>query len=138
MESFMNNFLANKPLLHGLLFQGDQWHTINGGVAQLNFSRTQKEDGITIRVKVPAVPQDGYQLTIQGSNLIIQVHLLTDEPGPEGFFKIPMHQRIEEIPVSVDITRIDAAHDEEGLRIWLPYVEGWSGEVRPLEIRDSE
>ncbi|HAA13982.1 MAG TPA: hypothetical protein DCE41_20755 [Cytophagales bacterium] len=138
MESYMNNFLANKPLLHGLLFQGDQWHTINGGVAQFRFSRKENKEGITLRAHVPTAHQDAYQLTIQGSKLIIQVHLESNEPGPEGFFRIPMHQRIVEIPAGVDITRIDAVHDDNGLRIFLPFVEGWSGEVRPVQIRDTE
>ena len=134
----MDNFLKNKPLLRGLLFQGDQWHTINGGVAQLRFSQKQHADGFEVRVHVPSLSSDFYQIAVQGANLIIQTVLPSEDEMPKSLFKIPMHQRIVEIPASVDVTRIDAVHDEGGLRVWMPFAEGWSGEIHPLSIRDEQ
>ena len=129
------NFLKNNPLLRGLLSQGDQLHTINGGVAPLQYRKENTPEGIQIHIKVPSVAPEAYQAVVHGPRLVVQVHMAKDVNARPGFLKVPMHNRIEEIPVGVDLSRIEAVVDAEGLHVMLPYTEGFSDDVHPIPIR---
>ena len=129
------NFLDNKAILRGLLAQGDQMQTINGGVASMKITRSQSDEGIEFRLRVPSVRPEAYQVALNGDKLIVQVHVETPQEKTEGLFSIPMHQRIISIPAGINVPEIDAVHDGEALRIWMPYLSGFNPDLHPIEVR---
>ena len=118
------NLLDNKPLLRGLLQQGDLLNTINGGISMTNLVKEQREKEFALIISAPALPASAYNVVLNDRQLIIFSVLPESGNGVEDqLVNIPMFYRSFELPPYIDIENIEAIHDDKELMVVLPFKE---------------
>lgn len=118
------NLLNNKKFLRGLLEQGDLINTINGGVSMTSVIKEQEDTEFTIKFSAPSVPGDAFNVVLNENQLIVFSVLPNSGFGQEDqLFNIPMFYHSYDLPPYIDIGKIEAIQDDQGLMIVLPFKE---------------
>lgn len=132
------NLLNNKKLLRGLLRQGDLINTINGGVSMTRVVKEQYDNEFVVSLSAPGLAAEAFNVVLNDQQLI--VFSVLPESGIEQenqLFNVPLFYRSFDLPRYIDIDKIEAYHDEDELRVNLPFKENVQ-DLRKIDIKHLE
>lgn len=132
------NLLNNKELLRGLLRQGDLINTINGGVSMTRVVKEQYDDEFVITLSAPGLSAEAFNVVLNENQLIV-FSVLPDSGIDQDnqLFNIPLFYRSFELPAYIDVDNIEALHDDNALRVELPFKKNGMN-FRKIDIRHLE
>lgn len=132
------NLLNNKELLRGLLRQGDLINTINGGVSMTRVVKEQYDDEFVITLSAPGLSAEAFNVVLNENQLIV-FSVLPDSGIDQDnqLFNIPLFYRSFELPAYIDVDNIEALHDDNALRVELPFKKN-DMNFRKIDIRHLE
>ncbi len=111
------NLLENKTLLRNLLFQGDQLHTISGGIAQVTLEVEQKETGFLIEINAPGISAANFKILTENKHM--QLFAAQMNQANSGIM-IPLFYRKIDLPDYADIEGVIAEHKGNELKVFVP------------------
>jgi HSP20 family protein len=124
-------FIKDKQLLKNLANQIDLLNTINGGVAETQVRVDKRQKGAIIRVSAPSVQPEAFQVVLH-NNILILFSTLKREDNPE--LMAPLFHQTYMLPPQVNLTAIEAVHENGELQVRLPYYEA-AKEPRIIQIK---
>lgn len=124
-------FIKDKKILRNLANQIDLLNTINGGVAETLVRVDKRERGAIIRVSAPSVQPEAFQVVLH-NNILILFSTLKREDNPE--LVAPLFHQTYLLPPQVNLTGIEAVHENGELQVRLPYYEP-TKEPRIIQIK---
>jgi HSP20 family protein len=126
------NLLENKSLLRNLLFQGDQLHTLGGGIAQITMEMERQEDGFLISVFAPSVSPENFKILTEGKYMqLFAAHLNQEGSG----VRIPIFYRKIDLPDYADAEGIIAEHKGNELKVFVPIGLNTSSGKHEIQIK---
>lgn len=111
------NLLENKSVLRNLLFQGDQLHTLGGGIAEVSMEVDKREDGYMISVFAPSISSENFKILTEGN--VMQL-FAAQKNEPETGVNVPLFYRRIELPQFADINGVIAEHRGNDLKVFIP------------------
>jgi HSP20 family protein len=111
------NLLENKSLLRNLLFQGDQLHTLGGGIVQITMEIDKREDGYLISIFAPSTSAESFKILTEGSVMQLYAVQLNQQSSSVN---IPLFYRRIELPEFADVTGVIAEYRGNKLKVFIP------------------
>ncbi len=125
--------LISPKFIRSLIPQLDLMNTIGGGVAQHTLRVDQHPKGVILRVAMPTVPADSFRVVLDKQRLTV-LGEYRHEPAAE--LAAPLFVQTLDLPANLDLTRIDAVHEGEELRVRIPFANP-SDQRREIDVRPS-
>jgi HSP20 family protein len=110
--------LISREFIRNLAPQLDLLNTLGGGIAQAQLRVDKREQGVLVRVAAPSVSPENIHVLLNNNRLTV---LGEYRHQPEDKLAAPLFTRVLDLPANLDLTRIDAVHEEGELRIRIPY-----------------
>jgi HSP20 family protein len=113
--------------------QLDLLNTIGGGVAQPKMRIDRRPKGVVVRVAMPTVSADSFRVVLNQQRLTVfgeYRHEPTDE------LAAPLFVQALDLPANLDLTRIDAFHEDNELRVRIPFLNA-TDQQREIDIRHN-
>ncbi|WP_044015333.1 Hsp20/alpha crystallin family protein [Hymenobacter sp. APR13] len=110
--------LISREFIRNLAPQLDLLNTLGGGMAQVQLRVDKREQGVLVRVAAPSVSPENIHVLLNNNRLTV---LGEYRHQPEDQLAAPLFTRVLDLPANLDLTRIDAVHEEGELRIRIPY-----------------
>lgn len=110
--------LISPEFIRNLAPQLDLLNTLGGGIAQAQLRIDKREQGVVIRVAAPSVSPDNIHVLLNNNRLTVYGQY---RHTPEDQLAAPLFTRVIDLPLNLDLTRIDAVHEQGELRIRIPY-----------------
>lgn len=123
--------IKDKNLLQNLANQVDLLNTINGGIAETLVRMHKREKEAIIRVSAPSVQPEAFQVVLH-NNVLTVFSTYKREDNPQ--MMAPLFHQTFILPPQVDLTRIEAVHEDGELKVRLPYHEA-AKEPRIIQIK---
>ena len=110
--------LISREFIRNLAPQLDLLNTLGGGIAQAQLRVENREQGVLVRVAAPSVSPESIHVLLNNNRLTVMAEY---RHQPEDKLAAPLFTRVLDLPANLDLTRIDAVHEEGELRIRIPY-----------------
>ena len=104
----------------------------------MNYSIKNKQDRAELTVVSPGVSADGFDIELDFGKLVITAHLLNEDEGIKKPAVIPLSKKVFNLPAFVDISNIEAVHEDGVLKVILPYTHTSENMKRKINIRDFD
>lgn len=111
--------------------QLDLLNTIGGGVAQPQLRLDKRSKGVVLRVAAATVAPESFHIVLNDQRLTVYGEYRHE---PDDKLAAPLFVQTLDLPHNLDLTRIDAVHEGQELRIRIPYKDTAS-EQREIDIR---
>ncbi|MDQ2769981.1 MAG: Hsp20/alpha crystallin family protein [Bacteroidota bacterium] len=125
--------LISSKFIHSIAPQLDLLNTIGGGVAQPQLRVEQHPNGVVVRVAMPTVSADSFRVVLKQNQLTVFGEY---RHGPDDPLAAPLFVQTLELPPNLDATRIDAIHQEQELRVRIPFVR--PNQKREIDVKHEE
>ena len=110
--------IKNKEFLQQIAHQIDVLNTLGGGISLPQVNVEKHEKGAVIRVAIPSVSPEAYQIALNQNQLtILAAHRFDSNPE----LAVPLFSQHFMLPPQVDLSRIDAVFADQELQVRLPY-----------------
>lgn len=119
----------------GLGNQLDKLNTISGGVVMTSMDLLQNQDGFVANVSTPTLGEENYHIEVQNNQLRLFVFLNDSLHTSDAKAKVPSFFRVFPIPPFVDGEKIEAVFENNELKIYAPFKEGFDGDARNINIK---
>ena len=113
--------------------QLDLLNTIGGGVAQPQLRVDRRSKGVVLRVAMPTVPADSFRVVLNQQKLTVFGEYRHE---PDDQLAAPLFVQTLDLPNNLDLTRIDAVHEGNELRVRIPFLNP-SDQQREIDIRHN-
>ncbi|WP_303309787.1 Hsp20/alpha crystallin family protein [Hymenobacter sp. BT730] len=123
--------LISKEFIHNLAPQLDLLNTLGGGTAQGTLRVDKREKGVVIYVAAPSVQPENFHVVLHHNRLTVYCDF---RHQPEDKLSAPLFAQSLELPDTLDLTRIDAVHEDNELQVRIPYKDA-AGKPREITIR---
>ena len=123
--------LISPEFIRSIAPQLDLMNTIGGGVAQPQLRVDQHPKGVILRVAMPTVPAESFRVVLNQQRLTV-LGEYRHEPADQ--LAAPLFVQTLDLPANLDLTRIDAVHEGEELRVRIPFLNP-SDQEREIDIR---
>lgn len=123
--------LISPKFIRSIAPQLDLMNTIGGGVAQPQLRIDQHPKGVILRVAMPTVPAESFRVVLNQQRLTV-LGEYRHEPADQ--LAAPLFVQTLDLPTNLDLTRIDAVHEGEELRVRIPFLNP-SDQQREIDIR---
>jgi HSP20 family protein len=123
--------LISREFIRNLAPQLDLLNTLGGGIAQPQMRVDTREQGVVIRVAAPSVSPENIHVLLNNSRLTVYGEY-RHQPGDR--LAAPLFTRVLDLPANLDLTRIDAVHEQGELRIRIPFQDPAS-QQREIKIK---
>lgn len=110
--------IKNKKFLQDIAHQIDLMNTLGGGISLPQVNIDKQDKGMVIRVAIPTVNPESYQIALNQNQLTIIAAYRSDN-NPE--MAVPLFSQVFMLPPQVDLSRIDAVFEGQELQVRLPY-----------------
>jgi HSP20 family protein len=110
--------LISREFIRNLAPQLDLLNTLGGGIAQPQMRVDTREQGVVIRIAAPSVRPENIHVLLNNSRLTVYGEY-RHQPGDQ--LAAPLFTRVLDLPANLDLTRIDAVHEQGELRIRIPF-----------------
>ena len=123
--------LISSKFIHNIAPQLDLLNTIGGGVAQPQIRVDQRQKGVILRVAMPTVAADRFRVVLNNQKLTVfgEYH-----HEPDDQLSAPLFVQTLDLPNNLDLTRIDAVHEGQELRVRIPF-SNTNDQQREIDIR---
>lgn len=119
----------------GLGNQLDKLNTISGGVVMTSMDLLQNQEGFVANVSTPTLGEENYHIEVQNNQLRLFVFLNHSLYASDTNAKVPAFFRVFPIPPFVDGEKIEAVFENNELKIYAPFKEGFDGDARNINIK---
>ncbi|MCX2740650.1 Hsp20/alpha crystallin family protein [Pontibacter anaerobius] len=123
--------IKDKEFLKNIAHQINLLNTIGGGVSETYVDIKKYKKGAVINVWAAGVSPEAFKVVLHNNQLTL-FSVLQSEDNPE--MAAPLFNRIFLLPPQVDLSRIEALHEDGQLKVKLPYFEG-TNQPREIEIK---
>ncbi|UYZ58275.1 Hsp20/alpha crystallin family protein [Hymenobacter latericus] len=123
--------LISQQFLHNIAPQLDLLNTLGGGVVQAQAKVHKREQGVVIQVSAPSVDPETFHVVLNDHTLSVFAEY---RHAPDDKLAAPLFVQTFDLPDTLDVTRIDAVHQDGELRVRIPY-EGPNGRHREINIK---
>ena len=123
--------LISSKFIHNIAPQLDLLNTIGGGVAQPQIRVDQRKTGVTLRVAMPTVAADRFRVVLNNQKLTVFGEYRHE---PDDQLSAPLFVQTLDLPNNLDLTRIDAVHEGQELRVRIPF-SNTNDQQREIDIR---
>lgn len=125
--------LISPEFIHNIAPQLDLLNTIGGGVAQPQLRVDQREKGIILRVAMPTVAPESFHVVLNNQQLTVYGEYRHSAVEPQA---APLFVQTLDLPLNLDLTRIDAVHEGSELQVRIPFKKP-TDQQREIDIRHS-
>ena len=123
--------LISSKFIHNIAPQLDLLNTIGGGVAQPQIRVDQRKKGVILRVAMPTVAADRFRVVLNNQKLTVFGEYRHE---PDDQLSAPLFVQTLDLPNNLDLTRIDAVHEGQELRVRIPF-SNTNDQQREIDIR---
>ena len=123
--------LISSKFIHNIAPQLDLLNTIGGGVAQPQIRVNQRKKGVILRVAMPTVAADRFRVVLNNQKLTVFGEYRHE---PDDQLSAPLFVQTLDLPNNLDLTRIDAVHEGQELRVRIPF-SNTNDQQREIDIR---
>ena len=123
--------LISKEFIHNIAPQLDLLNTLGGGIAQTTLRVDKREQGVVIRVAAPSVSPENFHVALDKNQLTVYCAY---RHHPDDKLAAPLFAQTLALPDALDLDRIDAIHEDNELRIRIPYRNSAS-QHRDIDIK---
>ena len=123
--------LISSKFIHNIAPQLDLLNTIGGGVAQPQIRVDQRPKGVVLRVAMPTVAADRFRVVLNNQKLTVFGEYRHE---PDDQLGAPLFVQTLDLPTNLDLTRIDAVHEGQELRVRIPF-SNTNDQQREIDIR---
>jgi HSP20 family protein len=123
--------LISQEFLQNIAPQLDLLNTLGGGVAQPQVRVQEREQGVLIRVSAPSVRPETFHVVLNNNRLDVYAEY---RHSAEDKLVAPLFVQTFQLPDGLDVTRIDAVHENGELRVRIPYQDP-TNRQREIDIR---
>lgn len=123
--------LISREFIRNMAPQLDLLNTLGGGIAQAQLRIDKLKKGVVIRVAMPAVRPENFHVVLNNSRMTVFGEF---RHQPEDQLAAPLFTRIIDLPTNLDLTRIDAIHENNELQVRIPYQDPAS-QQREINIK---
>ena len=123
--------LISSKFIHNIAPQLDLLNTIGGGVAQPQIRVDQRKKGVVLRVAMPTVAVDRFRVVLNNQKLTVFGEYRHE---PDDQLSAPLFVQTLDLPNNLDLTRIDAVHEGQELRVRIPF-SNTNDQQREIDIR---
>mgnify|MGYP001798118674 FL=1 len=128
--------MVDKNLLKAIAMNADVLNTIGGGMATTKMEIMQLEDGYLLKMNIPTVSAEAYNIEINRDQLTIFT-TLPEQRGDEATEEV-VSPFFQSFPISsaVDIEGIEAVFENGELQVFAPFREGFKSDTpKRIHIR---
>ena len=125
--------LISSEFIRNIAPQLDLLNTIGGGVAQPKLHVNQRPKGVVLHVAMPSVSADKFHVVLNNNNLTVYGEY---RHQPEDQLAAPLFVQKLDLPNNLDLTGINATHENGELRVAIPFKDPAS-QQREIDIRPS-
>ncbi len=128
--------MVDKNLLKAIAMNADVLNTIGGGMATTKMEIMQLEDGYLLKMNIPTVSGEAYNIEINRDQLTIFT-TLPEQRGDEATEEV-VSPFFQSFPISsaVDIEGIEAVFENGELQVFAPFREGFKSDTpKRIHIR---
>jgi HSP20 family protein len=123
--------LISQEFIRNIAPQLDLLNTLGGGTAQAMLRVDKRDKGVVVRVAVPSVSPDNFHVVLNNNRLTVYCEY---RHQAEDQLAAPLFAQTLDLPTTLDLTRIDAVHQGNELRVRIPYKDSAS-QQREIEIK---
>ena len=123
--------LISSKFIHNIAPQLDLLNTIGGGVAQPQIRVDQRKKDVVLRVAMPTVAADRFRVVLNNQKLTVFGEYRHE---PDDQLSAPLFVQTLDLPNNLDLTRIDAVHEGQELRVRIPF-SNTNDQQREIDIR---
>lgn len=123
--------LISPEFIRNIASQLDLLNTIGGGVAQAQLRLERRTKGVVLRVAAPSVAPESFHVVLNDQRLTVYGEY---RHRPEDQLAAPLFVQTLDLPRNLDLARIEAVHQDNELRIRIPYKDT-TNEQREIDIR---
>lgn len=123
--------LISQKFIRNIAPQLNLLNTIGGGIAQATLRVDKREQGVVVRVAIPSVNPGNFHVVLHNNRLTVYCeyrHQPTDQ------LAAPLFTQTLDLPANLDLSRIDAVHEQNELRVRIPY-QNPTSQQREIDIR---
>lgn len=121
--------IKDKEFLRNIAHQINLLNTIGGGVSETYVDIKKYKRGAVINVWAAGVSPESFKVVLHQNQLTV-FSVLHNPENPE--MAAPLFNRTFILPPQVDLSRIEAVHEDGQLQVRLPYFEDIN---KPREIK---
>ncbi|GAA3971540.1 Hsp20/alpha crystallin family protein [Hymenobacter antarcticus] len=125
--------LISSKFIHNIAPQLDLLNTIGGGVAQPQIRVDQLPKGVILRVAMPTVSADRFRVVLNNQKLTVFGEYRHE---PDDQLAAPLFVQTLDLPNNLDLSRIDAVHEGQELRVRIPF-SNTNDQQREIDIRHN-
>jgi len=123
--------LISKEFIRNIAPQLDLLNTVGGGIAQAVLRVDKGEKGVVIRVAAPSVRPENFHVVLNNNDLTVYCDY---RHQPEDKMGAPLFNQTLALPPNLDLSRIDAVHEGNELRVRIPYKDP-TAQQREIDIK---
>ncbi len=123
--------LISREFIRNMAPQLDLLNTLGGGIAQVHMRIDKLKKGVVIRVAAPSVSPENIHVVLNNSRMTVFGEF---RHQPDDQLAAPLFTRILDLPANLDLSRIDAVHQNNELQVRIPYLDP-SSQQREIEIK---
>ena len=125
--------LISSKFIHSIAPQLDLLNTIGGGVAQPRLQVEQHANGVIVHVAMPTVAADSFRVVLRQNQLTVFSEY---RHRPDDPLAAPLFVQMLELPANLDASRIDAIHENQELRVRIPFAH--PSQQREIDIKHND
>lgn len=123
--------LISPEFIRNIAPQLNLLNTLGGGTAQAQLRVDKVAKGVVVRVAAPSVRPENFHVLLDNNRLTVYC----DYRHAEGDqMSAPLFAQTLDLPAGLDLNRIDAVHEENELRIRIPFKDAASRQ-REIDIK---
>jgi HSP20 family protein len=123
--------LISREFIRTIAPQLDLLNTIGGGVAQPKLHVNERPKGVVLHVAMPSVPAESFHVVLKDSKLTVYGEF---RHTPEDQLAAPLFVQTLDLPRNLDLTSINATHDNGELRVAIPFRDAEASQPREIDI----
>ena len=125
--------LISSKFIHRIAPQLDLLNTIGGGVAQPRLRVEQHLRGVIVHIAMPTVSAESFRVVLKDNQLTVFGEF---RHRPDDPLAAPLFVQTLALPANLDASRVDAIHENEQLRVRIPFVQ--PNQPREIDIQRGE
>ena len=123
--------LISPEFIRNIAPQLNLLNTLGGGMAQAQLRVDKVTKGVVVRVAAPSVRPENFHVLLDNNRMTVYCDYRHEE---EDQLSAPLFAQTLDLPTNLDLNRIDAVHEDNELRIRIPFKDP-SSRRREIDIK---
>jgi HSP20 family protein len=123
--------LISQEFIRNIAPQLNLLNTLGGGTAQAQLRVDKVAKGVVVRVAAPSVRPENFHVLLDNNRLTVYCDYRHEESDQ---MSAPLFAQTLDLPANLDLDRIDAVHQDNELRVRIPFQDSASRR-REIDIK---